>query len=149
VRGLKMNFLEIIRELLLGLCIAILIPITTYWGVNVLFDNPGYQYVSEGAENAEAKKQHEEDWKKTRNLFQKAMFIGALIVGSMSIVAGTMISINSLSMGLIGGGIINICMALCFNPYKALLNFCIFLSLLIILIFLIVRNKNMHKVFKV
>jgi len=136
------DFLKLVRELLLGVCVAILIPITTYWGVNVLFDNPRYQYVNEESRDAEAKKQYEEDWKKARNVFEKAMFIGALIVGCLSIVVGALISVNSLSMGLIGGGIVNIFMALAFNPYAALFNFCIFLSLLIILIFLIVRNKK-------
>ena len=34
-----MKFIENIQEILLGLCVAIMIPVVVYWGVQTCFSN--------------------------------------------------------------------------------------------------------------
>lgn len=149
-----MNFLDILHELLLALCIAILLPVTLYWGVNTIYENPNYKDF-EIQSNLEAKdekiveantKLQTENWQKAKKPFDQAIFYASLIIGFLAIVIGSFISINGLAIGLVAGGFIIICMCLVFNPGIAILNFSIFLFLLVTIISLTVIKRRNYKI---
>jgi hypothetical protein len=145
-----MNFLELLHELLLALCIAILLPVTIYWGVSSIYVNPNYNdfaipinddIKNELTEKAN-KKLQSENWQKARKVFDTYVFYSYLIVGLLAILVGSFISINGLAIGLVAGGFINICMSIAFNQGSAFFNFAIFLFLLLMIIALTIKKKQ-------
>lgn len=148
-----MKILEIFSDILLSLAIAILLPLTVYWGVSVVYEYPKYSdYVKPVEYNQSVKEEDRVNSDKQIDLFNKAkkpfenaMFFTCLIVGILSLIIGSFISINSLALGLIGGGILNIVLGLTHNPNTALISFVTMLLLLILIILLIIRkNRQKH-----
>ncbi|MDR3647141.1 MAG: hypothetical protein P4L22_06380 [Candidatus Babeliales bacterium] len=147
-----MNFLEILHEILLALFIAILLPITIYWGVSSIYVNPVYSdfKVQTNIEIKDEKiieanqKLQNENWQKAKKPFDNAMFFSSIILGFLSIILGSFLSINGLAMGLVAGGLITIFMGLTFGQGVAIINFGILLLLLIFIISLTIIKKN-HK----
>ena len=139
-----MKFIEILQEILLGLGIAIMMPVVVYWGVQTFYPINNIQVVlAEKTEpNLEAKALELEQSKR-EDIFRQINFWAYLSVALVSIFIGAFIKINSLSIGFIGGGIFNLFMGMVNSPNIPLVNFGIFLFLLIVLVLIIVlRSKN-------
>lgn len=146
-----MNFLDNVHAILISLCIAILLPITVYWGVSSVYSYPDYK---------DFKKQHKQElvddetpdqqakikvkkWQEAKKPFNNAIFYSATLIGILLVIIGSYSAIKTLSIGLIAGGIFNVLMGLCFNPGIALLNFAIvFLVLMTIIFSMIIKNKD-------
>ena len=144
-----MSFLENVHAILISSCIAILLPITVYWGVSSIYTYPTYQdFAAQCIEAPVDGKQHEElkhkEWQETKKPFNNANFYSSTITGILLVIVGSYIATKTLSIGLITGGILNVLMGLVFNPGIALLNFAIvFLALMtIILSTMIVQRKD-------
>ena len=141
-----MKFLEIVQESLLGLSIVIMLPAITYWGINT-FNPAPKMYEIEKTEKAttetqaaELKQTQElkEQWEKHRHI----SFWIYLIVALLAISIGAFLKVYSLSIGFIGGGVLNLLMSIFHNPNTPGINFVIFLSLLVFLIFIIMYRKK-------
>lgn len=155
-----MNFLETLHEILISLCIAILLPINLYLGINLVYENPTYPVVynyqdaqgqvmlddCDKQSKKDAEKLEIEAWQKSKSKFDQATFLSSVLFGFLLILTASVISIKTISVGLVIGGILNILMGLFFIPKISALNFMIFLALLLAIIFMVVikKNKRMH-----
>ena len=151
-----MKFIEYIKEVLLALGIAIMIPVIVYWGVNIFYSvndvKSKYPYseteslsdeknpdiiVDQKLAAKESVEKHE-----TMDTYRQISFWTFLIFAIIAIFIGTFIKINSLSLGFIGGGVFNLIWGITNSSNRPLMNFCIFLLLLLTLIFIIVRGDK-------
>jgi hypothetical protein len=137
-----MNFIEFLRETLLSLSIAILLPITVYWGILVFFPEPKIEAFVQENTTPEVRSTQLDAWQKAKIPGEKAMFFTMLFVGLAAILIGSLVHINSLGSGLIGGGIINIFFALAHNHNIAKLNFILFLFALLSIIGLLIFKSR-------
>lgn len=142
-----MQTLEFIKDILLAMCIAILLPVTVYWGVSLVSKNPSYgdyvtNYDAKSAEEVSIFNEQSKKFNEVKSYFDNRMFYTSIAIGLITIIIGTLISVYSLSIGLIMGGFLNICMALIFNPSVPLTNFIIFLFLLISLIIMLLKRNR-------
>lgn len=137
-----MKFLELFEELLLALCVIILLPLTTYWGVNIFYQKPKYeQFVVVSPESPEHKNQ-KELWNHALQRFNQPVYYSAVTIGLLAVIMGVFVGMPGISTGLIGGGIVNILMALFFSPANAIINFGVLLSLLCTLLVLMFIKKK-------
>lgn len=142
-----MNFIENIKEVLLGLVIAITLPILTYWAIETY-----YSYTPHYNSNVQIQRtqsyvpvSHEKNANEIQpkiNKVRELSFWPYFIVAILSIIAGAFIKIHSLSIGLIGGGIINLFFSIFNLPNTPIVNLGIFLFLFIILILMTVIRKR-------
>lgn len=159
-----MNLLNFFSDILLNLLIVILLPWAVYWGVNTLHKYPKYSdYVTNSSSKKDINSQSEDvnthyttdqdidsqidAYNQAKLPYDRAAFIAYLIVGLLAISIGSFISIRNLSLGLIGGGAINIILALIqlilHLPKNPLLNFAVLLLLLAFIILVIIqRNRD-------
>lgn len=146
-----MKFLEVVRQILLSLIIAILLPVILNSGINLIFEQPKYDDYVKKQINYERNEPHQEDvelkkqqeqYKQALQPYNKIVFFSSILVGLITIIIGAFIKINALSVGLIGGGILDIFMGLFNKPNIPLLNFIILVMLLIILIIIIIKGQS-------
>ncbi|MFA6066733.1 MAG: hypothetical protein WC707_06145 [Candidatus Babeliaceae bacterium] len=123
-----MKIIEIIRTLLFAFGIAIMMPIIVYWGIHTLQPTDAIQVIINTSKQAETVKY--------------ISFFTYLAVGIITIFAGAFIKDNSLSIGFTGGGILNLLIGIAHSSNKPLMNFIVFLFLLLILIAITVSKKN-------
>ncbi len=144
-----MNFLETLQELLLALFIAILLPVTLYWGISCVYTNPNYkdfEIVNSEITKEIAEKLQAENYQKSKDPFDNAVFYSAITVGFVSIISGAFIAINSLAIGLVAGGFISIFMGLAYSPGVAIFNFGILLFLFSTIISITVIKKKSQNI---
>lgn len=104
-----MNIMEFIKELLLGLSIAVLVPAVSYWGIYAVYVDSVDKQISQLQQqnNSEVDKPQNE----VMNLMDQktnVRFFAYTLIGVLAIILGLFMTIQSLSIGLIGGGIINL-----------------------------------------
>lgn len=151
-----MKFIETAQEILLACIVAIMIPIVVYWGgktfypLNVESSMVGYdvpaQDMSPKVELTDAQKESEtikadlqiKHTAKVRAFHFWLYLISAFLV----IVIGSCINISSLSLGLIGGGVLNVLMTIGNGLDNPAMNLALFLLFLSTLIVIIVKRNN-------
>ncbi len=143
-----MNFLDNLHAVLVSAAIAILLPITVYWGVSSLYSCPNWrdfnlEYTQEPGVDETQHNIHLAAWEESKKPFNKALFCAATCIGLLLVVIGSYSSIKSLSIGLLAGGLFTFLMGLTVNPGIALLNFALVAAVLMIIIFsLMIQRKG-------
>ena len=142
-----MKLAETIKEILLAFSIAIMVPVLSYWGVQAIYNNNKIEEVvgSDSKTKDQTIKQTSDMGNLTLQNLQevkKISFWVYLVVAFLAICPGAFIADNSLSMGLIGGGVFNILGSIVNSPNSPIINLSIFLLLFITLILLIVFRKK-------
>lgn len=125
-----MKFVEIIQEILLALSIAILMPVTVYWGINTFYPTVKVIETEKQEETTEAK-ELESKQKQQRETQEIISFWVYLSIAILVITIGSFVKNNSLSMGLNGGGVLNLIMSISNSSKMPLINFSVFLILFI------------------
>lgn len=139
-----MQFIENIQEILLGLCIAIMIPVIVHWGVKTFFSNNTQITVTQNIEqkNLDSKEIEQEKYQQSDKISQVNFWV-YFITAIIAILIGSFIKINALSLGFIGGGFFNIVSSIANSQANSVINFGIFLFLFVILILIIlIREKQ-------
>ena len=146
------------KELVVGITIAFLVPVTVYLGLQVVLPNPGYKnfeievmseemlkdqaaqevYQARVQANEEARKEHE--YKVSR--YRMVSFYLFLLTGIAAFAAGTMLPVEDLSFGLITAGVMHIFISWCHLPASPLVNFIIFALVLGLIVTLALRKKS-------
>lgn len=138
-----MKLTETIQEILLAVSIVITLPVMTYWGTQIFFPpNTDLLFATEEkqltTQEQEVKLQQEQQYE----VFKLVSFWTFLITAILAIVCGILIPVSVLSMGFIGGGLLNLIMTIVHTKNTPILNFSIFLGLFVVLILIIVTNKK-------
>ncbi|MBS1986597.1 hypothetical protein JST99_01550 [Candidatus Dependentiae bacterium] len=143
-----MNFLDNLHAVLISISIAILLPITVYWGVSSVYACPNWrdfnlEYTQEPDADEAQNDIRLAAWEEAKKPFNKALFSTATLIGLLLIVVGSYSPIKALSIGLLAGGLFTFLMGLTVNPGIALLNFVIAaLILMIIIVSLMIQRKS-------
>lgn len=146
-----MNTMEFIKELLLGLSIAVVLPTVTYWGIYAFYSSAFDKEVAVLQEkqisSSDSEKQEEinrEYFAKTKEIYDRKKqvnFFTYICIGILAIIAGLLISVQSLSVGFISGGIINILIGITNSLNSAVLTFVSLLGLLVFLIAVVLVKR--------
>lgn len=145
-----MKLIEVIQEILLAFCIAIMVPVVAYWGVQTFYSKNSTQgvvgynstTVSQNVEQVIVTPKVELEKKQKQDNVHRGSFLVYLVAAVLAILAGSFIKINSLSMGFIGGGVINILLSLVYSSNNPITNLGIFLFLFLVLILIIIMRKK-------
>lgn len=139
------------KEFALGFGIAIIFPMMVHYGVSTFVPKPNWQdyqienyYEKYRNANPEEQKELElerhnlmEERKKAERRFQRSLFFIAVPLGIIAIIAGALLSIQSIGTGLMFGGIFTVCDGY-FNYWYELDDSLKFVSLIVTFIVLIV-----------
>ena len=110
-----------VKKWLLAIGIAIIFTMFINNGVNTIYNNPQYEdycdiedirpaipgEVKEIVEDSECK----QNYQNAREVFEKNAFIILIVFGVIAVIAGVLIQIESISYGLLIGGILNLFIA--------------------------------------
>lgn len=150
-----MKLIESMQEILLAFSIAIIIPAIVYWGVQAFYPMlnthhvVGYNAPSKDVQQdieASTLEQTQEELNmeletKHWNTSRLIGFWAYLVCGILAIVIGSYIHVNSLSLGLIGGGAINLLLVVLNSPHSAIINVSVFLFLFGALILISMKRR--------
>lgn len=108
-----MKLTETIQEILLAVSIVITLSVMTYWGTQIVYPaNTDLLFATEErqltAQEQELKLHQEQQYE----VFKLISFWTFLITAILAIVGGILIPVSALSMGFIGGGLLNLIMTI-------------------------------------
>ncbi len=107
-----MDALSQIRNLTLGLSVAVLLPMMVYWGVRIIMQEPMYppypredkMTVKEQKEKREEHDKKVQEYIELRAKFDRFYFYTAAPIGLAALVAGALSRVPFLGVGLVLGG---------------------------------------------
>lgn len=148
-----MTFVKMVQEILLGLSIAITIPVIIHWGVNIFYpiNILEIKYLPADKEDAlpekekKERKQNQEIQKAESTQRKKINFWVYLLTAFLTILIGALVKIHSISIGFISAGTYCIIAAI-FNSFaSSIINFVTFLTLFVALVIIIITRSRLEK----
>tara|TARA_Y100000034_G_C6715627_1_gene316355 strand:- start:206 stop:658 length:453 start_codon:yes stop_codon:yes gene_type:complete len=108
------------KKWILGIAIALIFTLFSHQGLNTFYESPNYedycdiQPVKLGDREIPQPEQIQEDqecrgnYQNARDIFEKKAFILLIVSGAVALIIGLLLTIESLSYGLLIGGLLNI-----------------------------------------
>lgn len=130
-----MQFITMMRELMLGLGIALIIPGIVHYTALILYPRPAFPTTYYDTQSNEAKVQEMAVYKQQRAIPDMVYLCVALSVSIISLIVGTFIASPALGMGFILAGLI--CLAQGFVMYIGDLSAYFKLGILLLVLLLL------------
>jgi hypothetical protein len=154
------------RQIVIGLCIAFILPLVVFTGVNVFYPEPkASDYLTQPsplpadataqerqevlAKQQSERKSQQAAYSQARKAFTHALILIAAPVGIVAILVGSAVPLNAIGTGLIAGGILSIALGYGsdWDNIDPLLRFISLLGGLIILLLLGLRQHRRIEVY--